>query len=81
MKFEGSCDLTLRHGQGDNTTGPVPSHMLKALITMITTTKITRRTVIFAAVDLMDPHSPFPDRGFKNTCGLDTIKRRLLWCR
>ena len=49
-------------GQGDNTTGPVPSHMLKALIVMITTTKITTRTAIFASVDLMDPHSPLPDR-------------------
>jgi hypothetical protein len=27
--------------QGDNTTGPVPSHMLKALITTRTMTKIT----------------------------------------
>ena len=27
-------------GQGENTTGPVPSHMLTALITTIRTTKI-----------------------------------------
>ena len=43
-------------GQGDNTTGPVPSHMGRAISTMIATTKITTR-IIFAGVDLMDPHS------------------------
>jgi hypothetical protein len=46
--------------QGDNTTGPKPSHMLKALIATITMTKMTACVAIFARLDLIDSSLPLP---------------------
>jgi hypothetical protein len=40
-------------GQGEKTTGPVPNHMLNALITTIPTAKMMMAFAIFRGVDVM----------------------------
>ena len=67
----------LEAGQGDSTTGPVPSQMLKALITTITTTKMTTCAAIFPGVDFIDASLPCPLCTIPDARRLDPAKRRL----